>query len=73
METSQSTHRMSVSDAGLERLLNEFEVARITGLSVATIRRRRLLGHPPNFVKLGSSVRYKPSAVRDWIDSQEAR
>jgi predicted DNA-binding transcriptional regulator AlpA len=55
----------------LEILLNEYEVARLTGLSVASIRRRRLLRQPPKFLKLGASVRYRPSAIRDWLESQQ--
>jgi len=57
----------------LEKLLNEYEVARLTGLSVASIRRRRLLRQPPKFLKLGASVKYRPSTIREWLESQEVR
>jgi len=57
----------------LEALLNEHEVARLTGLSVATIRRRRLLKQPPRFLKLGAAVRYKPGEVKAWLDSMEVK
>jgi len=54
----------------IEALWNERDVARISGLSVATIRRRRLLRQPPKFIKLGAAVKYKPTDVAAWIDSQ---
>ena len=47
----------------LEELLTEHDVARLLKVSVATIRRRRLLRQPPVWVKIGASVRYKPAAV----------
>jgi predicted DNA-binding transcriptional regulator AlpA len=68
---SQFVERQGVVSPELETLLNEYEVARLTGLSVASIRRRRLLRQPPQFLKLGASVRYRPSAIRDWLESQE--
>jgi prophage regulatory protein len=61
---------MTTANNTLERLLNEHDVARVTGLSVATIRRRRLLRQPPKFIKLGAAVKYKPADVAAWIDSQ---
>lgn len=53
----------------IEILLNEHDVARITGMSVATVRRWRLLRIGPAWVKIQSSVRYRPSAVADWLAS----
>jgi predicted DNA-binding transcriptional regulator AlpA len=40
--------------------LNEHEVERITGLSVASVRRWRLLRQGPRYLKIGASVRYRP-------------
>jgi predicted DNA-binding transcriptional regulator AlpA len=58
----------------IENLLNEHEVARITGLSVASVRRWRLLRHGgPKYLKIGASVRYKPADVADWLDSRPVR
>jgi predicted DNA-binding transcriptional regulator AlpA len=54
----------------LDALLNERDISRITGLSLATIRRWRLLGQGPKFRKCGSAVRYKPQDVSDWLDSR---
>jgi predicted DNA-binding transcriptional regulator AlpA len=54
-------------------LLTEHEVAALLKVSVATIRRRRLFRQPPDFVKLGASVRYRREAIQRLIDSAEQR
>jgi predicted DNA-binding transcriptional regulator AlpA len=54
----------------LEELLNEFDVARITGLSVGSVRRWRLLRQGPRFLKIGAAVRYKPEDVSAWLQSR---
>jgi predicted DNA-binding transcriptional regulator AlpA len=57
-----------MNDKGtLNRLLNEKEVAAILGISVATIRRRRLFGQPPKATKIGGAVRYKPADVEEFL------
>ena len=60
---------MKLTDA-LEELLNEHDVARITGLSVASVRRWRLLKVGPRATKIGAAVRYKPEDVKTWLDSR---
>lgn len=54
-------------------LLNEQDVARITKLSLATIRRRRLFKLPPVYLKIGSAVRYRPEDVAAWLQSCPTR
>ena len=54
----------------LESLLNEFDVARITGLSVASVRRWRLLRQGPKYLKIGAAVRYKPEDISVWLESR---
>jgi predicted DNA-binding transcriptional regulator AlpA len=54
----------------LENLLNEHDVARITGLSVASVRRWRLLRQGPRYLKLGSAVRYTTEDVSAWLASR---
>jgi predicted DNA-binding transcriptional regulator AlpA len=54
----------------LEELLDEHDVARITGLSVASVRRWRLLRQGPKYLKIGSAVRYKPEDVTAWLASR---
>ena len=54
----------------LESLLNEHDVARLLKVSVPTIRRRRLLGQPPEWIKIGASVRYRPEDLQAWLESR---
>jgi predicted DNA-binding transcriptional regulator AlpA len=54
----------------IENLLNEYDVARITGLSVASVRRWRLLRQGPKYLKIGAAVRYKPEDIADWLKSR---
>jgi predicted DNA-binding transcriptional regulator AlpA len=51
-------------------LLNEFEVAHLTGMSIGSVRRWRILGQGPKYIKLLKAVRYKPVDVFAWIDSR---
>jgi len=60
---------MAIRNA-LDELLNEHDLARITGLSVASVRRWRLLRQGPMYLKLGSAVRYKPEDVAKWLESR---
>jgi len=54
----------------MENLLNEHDVARITGMSVATVRRWRLLGLGPKWIKLGAAVKYRPEDITTWLESR---
>lgn len=54
----------------IENLLNEYDVARVTGLSVASVRRWRLLRQGPKYLKIGAAVRYKPEDVSTWLESR---
>ncbi len=45
-------------------MVNEYEAARVLGLSVKTLRRWRWAGKPPKFVKIGSAVRYEPAELQ---------
>jgi hypothetical protein len=47
---------MATANNTLNSLLNEHDVARITGLSVATVRRYRLLRQGPKYLKLDAAV-----------------
>jgi predicted DNA-binding transcriptional regulator AlpA len=53
-----------------QRLLNEREVAASCSISVLTLRKWRSEKRGPNFVKIGSLVRYRPEEVDAWIDRQ---
>ena len=58
-----------LNDQDLDRLLNEKEVAARLAVSVATVRRRRLLGKPPIARKIGSAVRYRLSDLEAFLDT----
>jgi predicted DNA-binding transcriptional regulator AlpA len=61
---------MSPTHNGVETLLNEYDVARITRLSVASVRRWRLLRQGPRYLKIGSAVRYKAEDIATWLESR---
>lgn len=54
----------------IENLLNEHDVARVTGLSVASVRRWRLLRQGPKYLKIGAAVRYKPEDISALLESR---
>jgi predicted DNA-binding transcriptional regulator AlpA len=58
------------NSSSLNTLLNEHDVARITGLSVASVRRWRLLRQGPKYLKIGASVRYKAEDLTAWLQSR---
>jgi len=56
----------------MEKLWTEVELAEYLRQSVLTVRRNRTAAphrHPP-FIKIGSSCRYDPVAVRRWLEKQ---
>lgn len=61
---------MATTNSGIDTLLNEHDVARITGLSVASVRRWRLLRQGPKYLKIGAAVRYKPDDITAWLESR---
>ncbi len=61
---------MTTINNTLETLLNEHQVAHLIGLSVASVRRWRLLRQGPTYIKIGAAVRYKPADVSAWLDSR---
>jgi hypothetical protein len=62
----------STTDAPTE-LCDEREAARRLGLSVATMRRRRLQRQPPAWVKLGFRVLYRRQDLDSFIDANLVR
>jgi predicted DNA-binding transcriptional regulator AlpA len=63
---------MAPTSNPLQELLTERDVARIIGLSVASVRRWRLLRQGPRYLKIGSAVRYKPEDISEWLESRPA-
>ena len=70
MNTSQTCERESEARERMPSLLNEFDVARITSLSVASVRRWRLLRQGPKYIKIGAAVRYRPKDVAKFIETR---
>ena len=70
MIPTQQMPRGSAAGNQIESLLNEHDVARITGMSLASVRRWRLLGRGPRFLKIGASVRYQPEALQSFLNSR---
>lgn len=54
----------------IEDLLDEKHVAKVTHMSLPTVRRWRLLNQGPKFLKLGAAVRYRPEDLAAWINSR---
>lgn len=51
------------------QLLNEHSVSKLLGVSVATVRRWRLLRQGPKFIRVGAaSVRYRPEDLTAYIE-----
>jgi excisionase family DNA binding protein len=48
-------------------LMTEEEVSKRLNVSVASLRRWRLLRRGPIFVKIGSLVRYRPEDLDSWL------
>jgi predicted DNA-binding transcriptional regulator AlpA len=53
-----------------DSLLTEKELSAQLHVSLASVRRWRLLGCGPRFVKLGSLVRYRHEDVQNWINTR---
>jgi predicted DNA-binding transcriptional regulator AlpA len=54
----------------ISSLINEGQVARLLDISVASLRRWRLLRKGPKYLKVGAAVRYSPSDVTAWLASR---
>jgi hypothetical protein len=54
----------------LEQLLTEHDVAKILKVSVATVRRRRLLKQPPTWIKIEASVRYTTQSISAFLGTR---
>ena len=63
---------MNTNGRSLAALLNERQVAELTGMSIATVRRWRLTGNGPRYVKVagGVSVRYRCTDIDEWLSAQ---
>lgn len=51
-----------------EKLIDENQLAELTGLAVRTLQAWRYRGDGPPYMKLGSAVRYRLSDVEEWLE-----
>ena len=51
----------------MERFLNETQLSEMIQVSLACLRRWRLFGEGPEYVKVGPLVRYRYEAVVQWV------
>jgi len=52
----------------MESLLTENEVSTCLKVSLACLRRWRLHGEGPQYVKVNNMVRYREADVLDWVE-----
>jgi predicted DNA-binding transcriptional regulator AlpA len=58
-----------MSSSLLDQLLDERDVSRLLKMSLASIRRWRVSGRGPAYLKIGTSVRYTPQSVSEFLKS----
>ena len=61
---------METASNALPELLTEKDVARITKRSVASVRRWRRLSQGPKFLRISSSIRYRPGDLKAFLESR---
>jgi hypothetical protein len=62
-----------IGDRPVDRLVDEHFAADFLCQSVKTLRKRRWAGDPPEYVKLGRSVRYRLSVLEAFVESCSRR
>jgi len=59
-----------MSDDVMERLVAPEDLAELLSVTTGQLAQMRYLGTGPEFVKVGTRVRYALSDVRAWLDQQ---
>jgi hypothetical protein len=67
---SQRTITPPPSAAIQKLLLSDIELAHYYGISVATLRKWRILGIGPKWIKVGSLVRYRIDDAQAYLESR---
>jgi predicted DNA-binding transcriptional regulator AlpA len=70
VESYNEQPSMGTTPSSLIQLLNEHQVAELLGVSVATMRRWRLLRQGPRFLKVGALCKYRMADVSAWLESR---
>jgi len=65
--TNTSELRGAHRDHALDRLLLPTEASEVLGVSLSWLAKARLRGDGPPFTKIGRSVRYPQSGLRDFV------
>ena len=52
------------------KLLNDHALAELCGFGVETVRRWRLRGRGPRYIKINSAVRYRPEDISVWLETR---
>ena len=55
-----------------EQLIDDHQAADLLAVKPQTLRKWRMLGTGPDFVKIGRTTRYQVSALNRWVE-QHAR
>ena len=58
---------MPTRDSDLDRLLDEHQVSDMLQIRLATLRKWRLMGEGPRFIRLRRLVRYRRSDLMSWV------
>jgi len=53
----------------MQSFLTEKEVAKQISVSLASLRRWRLVQRGPRFIKVGALVRYRPEDLEQWMET----
>lgn len=56
-------------DLAMTALLTETEVSQVLRVSLATLRKWRVVKRGPRFIKIGPLVRYQLEDLREWLSS----
>jgi hypothetical protein len=54
----------------MERLIAPEELAELLSVNIGQLAQMRYLGTGPEYVKVGTRVRYTMTDVRTWLDGQ---
>ena len=59
-----------MTDQVMERLVAPADLAEKLSVTIGQLAQMRYLGTGPEYVKVGTRVRYAPSDVRAWLAAQ---
>jgi len=60
---------ISLEESAINHLIDEREAAKVLCCSVATLRKWRLLGNGPAYIKVGRLVRYSEADLATYLDA----